>query len=229
MRRMNWQQGEHVVVLGTTGSGKTHAALRLVDTRRYVIVFEPKPEDDTTQELIDRYGWIRIGSIDQMPQPELDDAGRPLPVRIILWPKYETLEDQENHAEIYGKALATVFAQGHWTVFLDELSYYSDFLGLKRTLDLCFRQGRSIRLTLISASQRPRYIPLEAMNQATHTFLFRTNDELDFKRLTEIAGPVDKSAMLESAQSLRFNKHEFLYVNSRTGEMLIASAPKGIR
>src|SRR4051812_9363940 len=39
-----WKQGQHVGVVGRTGSGKTYLVSKLVMLRRYVIIFRTKPD-----------------------------------------------------------------------------------------------------------------------------------------------------------------------------------------
>ncbi|MGY5107128.1 hypothetical protein, partial [Streptomyces sp. 900105245] len=50
--RFRWRQGEHVALIGPTGSGKTHAAFWLLPMRDYVCILATKPKD----ESLDRFG-----------------------------------------------------------------------------------------------------------------------------------------------------------------------------
>jgi hypothetical protein len=55
-------------------------------------------------------------------------------------------------------------------------------------LELFWLQGRSQGNSLITATQRPRFIPLEAYDQASHLFLWRDNDTANIARVAEMAG-----------------------------------------
>ena len=42
-----WNQGEHLLVVGDTGQGKTTIQSRLLDRREFVVVFVTKTHDET--------------------------------------------------------------------------------------------------------------------------------------------------------------------------------------
>src|SRR5690349_6421632 len=55
----NWRQGEHVGLIGPTGSGKTTLAMWLLPLRKYVVVLGTKPRDKTLDELAAR-GYYKM-------------------------------------------------------------------------------------------------------------------------------------------------------------------------
>src|ERR1700755_1158742 len=80
-RGFQWKQGEHVTLIGFTGSGKTETLIRLIGIRSNVVVFGTKRKDSTLDQLL-KSGYKRIKSWAQMP---MTDRG-PLYRNVILWP-----------------------------------------------------------------------------------------------------------------------------------------------
>lgn len=112
-----------------------------------------------------------------------------------------------------------IYRQGDWTVVVDEARQVTDFLGLDKELILLWNQGRSQGNTIVAGVQRPRHVPLEAYDQASHLFFFKDPDEANIARVAEIAG-VSKKIVAATVKALK--PYEFLYVSPRTGEMYVS-------
>jgi len=215
--RFVWQQGEHVTMVGPTGSGKTTLALAILELRQYVLAFGTKPKDRTMDSLVRSSGWRLIRTWDKMPKPWLYSA-----LRVVFWPKFTTPDDQPQQAYEIGQAMRGAFVQGGWCLFVDELWYMDHVLGLKRMIEALWTQGRSIDLSIVAGTQRPAHVSLLAYDQATHVFFWRDNDE---RNLTRISGMNGLNARLIRSTVSTLAAHEVLYVNTRTGAMVVTKAP----
>ncbi len=99
-----FRQGDHVAIIGPTGSGKTHIALEIADLRTYVIGVACKPRDPLIEDAR-RHGY-KIMGLDEMfakdgrVQIEYVD-GRPRFPRIIFWPRrrLRSLEAEKSRQE----------------------------------------------------------------------------------------------------------------------------------
>jgi hypothetical protein len=111
------------------------------------------------------------------------------------------------------------YHEGGWAIFVDEGQYLSQILGLKKEQVLLLIQGRSQRNSMITGTQRPRNIPLEAYDQATHLFFWRDPDLQNVQRVAEMAGIPRREAM-DTVKQLGW--HEFFYYNTHTGESAIS-------
>jgi hypothetical protein len=116
-----------------------------------------------------------------------------------------------------GAALDGIFTTGQWCVFVDELFYLTNMLKLEKTMRLLWQQGRSLGISVLGLTQRPAWVPLEMYSQATHVFFFRHNDRRDLDR---IGGLGEADPAIIRALVRRLGKHEFLYLNTRTGELV---------
>lgn len=216
-RRWRWQQGEHVTLVGHTGSGKSTLALSLLAPRPHSVVLATKPKDATLDQLV-AAGWRRSR---RWPPP-------PKSSQVILWPRTTGSDPDElygQQAGMFRKALGDIYRSGGWTVYADELRYMTDQLRLAKHFELLWLQGRSLRISLMTATQRPYHVPLEAWSQATHIFLWRESDKRNLDRLVEIGG-VDTSIVRATVP--RLGLYSTLYVNTRTGGMAVTRPPAGL-
>lgn len=201
-----WQQGEHVSLIGPTGQGKTTLALEILKLRAWVVALATKPRDATLDGL-KREGWHKI---EAWPPPR---QAR----RVLLWPPFKKPEYERRQAAVMAEALEEIFEKGGWTVFADEVAYLVDELGLDTWLKRYWSQGRSLKLTLVAATQRPAFVPLAMYSQASWLFLWRSNDRRDLDRLAGL-GTADAALVRREVQSLP--QHEVLVVGTRGGTLV---------
>lgn len=209
-----WRQGEHVTLVGPTGGGKTSLELAILPRREYVLFLSTK-RVDSTQDALKKQGYKVIRSAKEL-HPDIAS-------RVILrppWPDVPAKELMAIHAEVFQEALMQVFREGHWTVVCDEARYLTKDLGLATEAQLLWLQGRSLNATVVAGTQRPRWIPLEAYDQATHLFFWRDPDVENVQRIAQMAGLNQREVM---DVVLRLRKNEILYSNRDTGDLVVTS------
>lgn len=213
LARFRWAQGEHVALVGPTGQGKTTLALQLLPRREWVTIVATKPRDATLNGLR-REGYVRIPS---WPPPNADTR------RILLWPPYRSPADAKRQALAINGAMHAIFASGGWCVFADDVQYLTEHLGLRRTLDAFWIQSRSVNISLVAATQRPRHVPLAMWTQSTHLFIWQTAHRDDLRALGGLAG-VDLDRV--RACVARLPRFHALYLNTRDGRMAVTKAER---
>lgn len=196
-----WRYGEHVSVIGDTGSGKTYLISRLLDTRRYVLFVQTKSDDTVAKEYKGFVERKQARSMDSLTES-----------RIILKPRYN-----DQRQEI-AAALERVWKQGGWTAVVDELLYVEK-LKLTWSVDRLLTQGRSEKISTVVGMQRPVAITRWAISQSTHVFCFRVEGR-DIATVAEatsprIAGPIT-----------RLKQYEFAYFNRQTRQVHIGNAQR---
>lgn len=216
MDRMEWNPGEHVTLIGPTGTGKTEVITRLLEDRRNWIFLGTKRRD-STQDALEKMGGQFIADAREL-EPEIS-------TRYIVkpgWPnaKADASAIKEHHRRVFLGILTRARAQGEWTVVADELRYITGFLGLSEEMLLLWLQGRSDGISVVGATQRPRFVPLEAYDQPEHLFFFRDSDIGNIRRVAELVS-VHRFAVEEIVPNLY--GHDVLYVNTRTGDLFVTN------
>lgn len=221
-----WAQGEHVALIGPTGQGKTNLLTQLLPIHPYVVVFATKPRDASMQALIksaDFHGMKpngqQTGYYPIKQWQSLDPAKFP---RRVLWPDAMSLNSVGHQRAVFHHAFERIYREGGWTVALDELWYINNVLKLEMDVKLYLLQARALGISLLAATQRPAWVPLEVYDQSTHLFFFRDNDETNLKRISGISF---RSAELVRMVVSNLDRYQVLYVNTRTGEMMRTRSP----
>jgi hypothetical protein len=223
--RTSFAQGDHVTIIGPTGSGKTHIALEIAEIRAYVLVIACKAKDPLLAELRAR-GYYQT---ETMEIPYID--GTPVHKRVIYWPrvsekmsKGDSALEMEIQSEKVRQALNYAKINGSWCLVIDEGVWVCRDLKLQRHVDALHFTGRTLGVSVILSAQRPSWVGQWAMSQADHLFIFQTAHREDGKSLGDIAG-VDWQIVRDVVATLDADRHEFLYVSTRTREMYRSIAP----
>lgn len=230
--KTNFQQGDHVAILGSTGSGKTHIAFAIAELRSYVILIACKPKDPLVDDALSRGYWLV--PTDRLEIPYSD--GIPLHKKVVYWPRLsestrrkipdsQILRYERAHQKPRVEAsLGYVRNNGHWAVIVDEGTWVCRDLGLQRDIDSALFQFRTLNSSVIILGQRPSWMGRYVLSQPTHLFLFNTNDKEDRKALGEISG-MDTNLVRDIVGDLNYEKHEFLYLDTRKRAMFRSVAP----
>lgn len=219
----NWNQGQHVALIGKAGSGKTHLATMLMDIRQFVIIIATKRYDPLLDEV--SRGYVVRQSMDEIPRT---DEGYPVHSKVIIWPGTNIKDENARlklQKEEVNNTLNTAERQRYWTVLVDEVMWIYDMLGLSKKLESIWYQARSAGISLVAGAQRPVRTPRNMVAQASHLFLFSVSDKRDLEHFREIAGQIPPEWIEETLPKLDASRHEFLYVGADDGFLCRSIAP----
>ena len=208
-----WKQGEHVGLIGPTGQGKTTLLTHLLPVQPFVVVFATKPYDESMDRLIST-GYLRMDR-----WQNIDPRRAP---RRVLWPSAQNLDSDATQREVFKDALERIYRERGWAVVIDEGWYFTNKLNLGNEIKTYLLQARSLSISLVFATQRPAWVPLEVFDQSTHLFFYRDNDERNLARLSGISF---RSADLIKYVVSNLEQYQALYINTRTGEMCRTRVP----
>lgn len=208
-----FEQGEHCATIGPTGQGKTTLAFDLLEGFHEhggsVIVLANKNRDPVLSKLV-AAGWPRIKS---WPPHYEHRVAR----KVILWPNYGLASNARANRPIFVKALDGIMKEGKWFVYVDEMRYMIEQLGLRTIFDEYWNAARSNRVTLIAGSQGVSWIPRGMTTQESWLFLFRPRNAEERKDYATAAGEIEVREELRT-----LGNHEFLMVHTPSGERYIS-------
>lgn len=204
---IGWAQGEHLTAVGRTKSGKSTFVRELMPRREYVCMFASKREDPIYAKL-EEDGFVMVDSFE--PGPDF-------PHKVIFKPPLRgtDAEDLLEQREAFRDAITTIYIEGGWCLWCNEVRYITDTLKLKGQMEVLWMQGRTLDVTIVAETQRPVSIPILAFD-AQHLFYWKTATKRDIDVMTEYTGV---NTDVTRVTVPRLPKHEALYIDTVTDEI----------
>ena len=219
-----WNQDQHIGLIGPTDSGKSTLLHGILPMRKYVTFFGTKIRDRTLESFAASGEFTRIKDWPPKIGRVVKHVAKPdeMPRR-LLWPDVTSIEAVPQLAPIFQRAVSDIYAQGGWCTVWDEFWFQCEILKLRQTAKILLQQARSNDIAFVMGLQRPAWIPPEVFDQTRHLFFWKDTDELNLKRIGGVgwlaAGPI-------RAFVANLEPFQCLYVNNRTGHMYRTTAPE---
>lgn len=192
------KQGEHISIVGPTGSGKTLLGLELIKiigartskdglpSRVVVLVY--KPRDDTMDRL--RQGLPKKSKEWTVIKKWPPSYGQE---HAVVWPKGGPPSGAAaRHRAVFLPLLDTIYAEGGQTIYIGEAAYFErplpSGLGMSGTLEQFWSTARSLKLTVVADTQRPRHVSRLMWSEPAWIFIFALEDDDDLRRVAELSG-----------------------------------------
>ena len=188
-----YKQGEHIAIVGPTGSGKTMLGLclcRIIGARKAkdnrparVTVIQLKPRDDTLRLVLPEKEWPIIKKWPPAYGQE----------HCIVWPKGGAASGRsKRQRQVLLPLLDQMYIEGGQTVYIPEAAKIErnlpQGLGMGGTMETFWSDARSNKLAVISDTQRPRQVTRLMWSEPSWVFIFKPEDDEDLKRVAELSG-----------------------------------------
>jgi hypothetical protein len=199
-------QGEHLAIVGPTGSGKSvfqnHVVKQRAEIRgSHVYILATKPADSEMKKL----GWPII---EKWPPPYGSHE------HVIFWPKANKMLDGSMAAQ---RIKIAEFLDDVWRenanciIVFDEIAYLEEELRLQKITNRYWREARTQGISMVAGTQRPRNVGRNMWSMASWSVAFRPDDEDDAGRVAEILGGRNRYR----DELLGLKRHEFIIVERR--------------
>lgn len=216
-----WEPGQHMALVGPTGSGKSTAMVALGQLRKYFLALDPKGGDTTLKAL-------HFPRLEQWPPPKKfwRDIGDGKPSRWIVGSQVRRPEDFGPLKLMLRRCLDDVFAAGGFTLYIDELELASRMMDLKQPIEMFLIAARDRGVSVVSAFQRPSYVPTTASSQTTWFVTYYTRDTDVVGRLGEMAGRPrhEMRGMVKGLGSLEYSL--LMFSRNPREPVLVTKPPK---
>ncbi|TCO52987.1 ATP-binding protein [Actinocrispum wychmicini] len=219
-REWGWPGGtwipEHLAILGPTGSGKTQFMLTAISERcrlsgAHAVVLATKPADNTVTSLAPK-GW-------KLRRSWPPDYGE---TQVVFWPPGQSLTQGQEYAKqrraVYDFLADLWKPKANIIIAYDEIAYVENELGLRRMVDLYWREARSQGITICASTQRPRNVSRQMHSNPSWSVAFKPDDEDDAKRVGEILG----SRRNYGPILMQLEPYQFLLVRRRTQDAYVS-------
>lgn len=170
MPQISLLSNERVFICGKTGSGKTFLARYLTKHIKRLVVLDGKGTLGTPE-----WGLTEFTNSSDLHAKEF---------RLRAYPPLKT-----DLADYWDSILTKCLYAGNITIYIDEL--YAVCPPNKQpspSLFACYTRGREYGLGMWASTQRPVWIPLVALSEAEHFFVFRLQLLEDKQRLAAFMG-----------------------------------------
>lgn len=216
-----WKPGQHLVLIGPTGEGKTTFAVHILASRKFLLALDPKGDDETLSRL-------KLPTLTHWPpdQRVWNEIAEGKPARFRVGVPLRTGADWERLRQLFERTLNGVFECGGFTIYLDELQILTDpsMMRLRGPIDRLYVAARSKGVSAVSSYQAPAWVSPAASRQATWFVVFRTNNRDMLKKVADITGK-DWHALEAAVQSMP-EFHQLVISKKHDDPILVVSAPE---
>lgn len=179
----------HHSIIGLTGSGKSYLGIngiiRPMCPYDRVLIVDTKGDDP----IVSNAGK----GVKELPTPAWKTQEERK--REDQWWRLTLSDNYREARNQVGTALQQIYKEGNWVIFFDEIRDITDppgrtasGLGLLPQVDRIYRKGRSKHISIVAATQAPRWVPPSFYDQSSFAWIGRLRDEIRQKRLLEIGG-----------------------------------------
>ena len=212
-----WQErgglkpGQHLSVVGPTGTGKTYTLVWFAeDFESHSVLVVTKGADEMIERLVRERGWHLTRDVDDIFTAD-GKPGRLLrqswgdrwekrerpPQRIVYWPRVDSTNIDVRTDRLTVALEAFVDRAYEYCrrskanrvfVAIDETTFAAMELNMNRRFTVVWNEGRSMGLSLGAAMQRTAWISKSAKSAPIYVVVFDTTDPDDLADLAKMAG-----------------------------------------
>lgn len=207
-------QPEHVEIVGQNGSGKSYVMCKMLQDRARArktgaVIICTKKADAVFAKL----GWPVVDTWDEVRQEP----------NCLFWPRTNrvgTARKQYHEAKISELLERLWRADANTIVAFDEIGYAESLGEVKQLVQMYWREGRSLGITVVGMKQRPQGALRDMHSESYWTLAFKPKDRADLERWAELFGA--RRDWMPVFDSLDRQRREFIIANPVHDEAYIS-------
>lgn len=200
MSQIQIKPSEHVLITGTTGTGKSTFAELYLANYDYVVKLDTKNEYEERRNTGESAWHGLTEGVDFQVVTHLEDIIHVETPKIIYAPVFEELNE-----DFYDEFFRWCFERQNNIVWVDELLSVVNFQRMTPNHRRIMTQGRSKNVGCWNCTQRPSGIPMIIPANTTHYITYYLNWLEDRKKMYSFTGCKDL------LQPLKKDNYEFYY------------------
>ena len=192
---------ERGAIIGRTGTGKSFLARHLLPTRGALAIIDPKRGFDVPKV------------------PVFENAKeiiRRKPPRFIYRPNAEHMTDIAAYDAVYKYC----YERGEITVYTDDVVGIMERQRFPHYLQVCYQMGRAKNVAMLSAFQRPSWLPGFMMSEANRLYVFPLSYPADKKKVSEMV-PGYAPDSIRPTSDIKDRLHSFWFYSDRETERAV--------
>lgn len=174
------QRADNTLVLGSTGSGKTHLVNSLVQCCERVIMFDTTGHDYSDGVVFD----------DLMSFKKFWE-------KVYRLPRFRLIYRPLNEVEEFQEICRLAYLCGNLTLVAEELDIFCRSSGTPVEVKTILKRGRHRDIRFIGVSQRPKGIDRDVTSQAKTICIFHLHEPDDIDYLKRVVGSGVEQALKE--------------------------------
>jgi nucleoside-triphosphatase THEP1 len=208
-------QPEHVEIIGQNGSGKSYLMCTMLQDRMKArktgaVIICTKKADRVFAKL----GWPIVDTWDEVRQE----------TNCLYWPRTSrtgTARKQYHEAKVNDLLDHLWKEDANTIVAFDEIGYIESLsLETKNNVQMYWREGRSLGITVVGMKQRPQGALRDMHSETYWTMAFKPKDRADLERWSELFGA--KRDWMPVFDDLNRERREFIIANPVHDEAFIS-------
>ena len=199
------EYGKHVMFLGSTGSGKSYLAERMIENVDRYFIFD-------TQDVFDFKGAKLVKKPSEAVRAIEKDINK-----IIYKPHRKYQKREINEIIINAIVDSSTKKNPHKrVVYIDEIFHLGYERSFPSALPIALAISRQRKLSWWIATQRPKLIPTNILSEVSYIFCFFLSKRLDIEYLADNIR-ADKKDFITEALGMKKERYNFILLNQNEG------------
>lgn len=200
------EYGKHVVFLGSTGSGKSFMAEKMLEKTKRFFIFDTQDVFSFPKSKIITKPTDAIKAIENRTERIIYKPDRQYQTREINGYIINAIVDSSKKKNPFPRV-----------VYIDEIFHLGYERSFPSALPVAMAISRQRKISWWISTQRPKLIPTNILSEASFIFCFFLSRRMDIEYLSDNIR-ADKKDFIRTALKMEKENYNFIFLNQNTGD-----------